>query len=115
HAHIDHSGLLPKLVAEGFKGPIHATDATCKLLELMLLDSAHIQEKDAEWENKWRARLGKSPVKPLYTRIDTERMLKQRQAQTYGEPFVAAPGVTVTFYYDDDTLGSVIILVYVED
>lgn len=115
HAHIDHSGLLPKLVAEGFKGPIHATDATCKLLELMLLDSAHIQEKDAEWENKWRARLGKSPVKPLYTRIDSERMLKQRQAQTYGEPFEAAPGVTVTFHDAGHILGSAIVQADVED
>ena len=48
HAHIDHCGMLPRLVAEGFRGPIYATDATCELLELMLLDSAHIQEKDAE-------------------------------------------------------------------
>ncbi|MBA1262854.1 MBL fold metallo-hydrolase RNA specificity domain-containing protein [Stutzerimonas stutzeri] len=115
HAHIDHSGLLPKLVAEGFKGPIHATDATCKLLELMLFDSAHIQEKDAEWENKWRARLGKPPIKPLYTRIDTERMLTQRQAQSYGEPFEAAPGVTVTFHDAGHILGSAIVQTDVTD
>ena len=51
HAHIDHTGLLPRLVASGYRGPIFATDATCELMELMLLDSAHIQEKDAEWEN----------------------------------------------------------------
>src|SRR5690606_9974479 len=65
HAHIDHSGLLPKLVADGYRGPIFATEVTCDLMELMLLDSAHIQEKDAEWENKWRARQGKAAVKPL--------------------------------------------------
>ena len=115
HAHIDHSGLLPKLVAEGFKGPIHATDATCKLLELMLLDSAHLQEKDAEWENKWRARLGKPPIKPLYTRIDTERMLKQRQAHAYGDPFEAAPGFSVTFHDAGHILGSAIVQADVED
>src|SRR5690554_3711979 len=66
HAHIDHSGMLPRLVAEGFRGPIFATEATCELMELMLLDSAHIQEKDAEWENRWRARRGKKAIKPLY-------------------------------------------------
>src|SRR5690606_34051093 len=74
-----------------------------------------IQEKDAEWENKWRARLGKPPVKPLYTRIDTERMLKQRQAQAYGEPFLAAPGVTVTFHDAGHILGSAIVQADVED
>lgn len=115
HAHIDHSGLLPKLVAEGFKGRIHATEATCKLLELMLLDSAHIQEKDAEWENRWRARQGKPPIKPLYTRIDTERMLKQSQPQAYGSPFEAAPGVTITFFDAGHILGSAIVRADVED
>ncbi len=73
HAHLDHSGLLPRLAAEGFKGAIFATEATCELLELMLLDSAHIQEKDAEWENRWRNRIGKPSIKPLYTQADTER------------------------------------------
>ena len=115
HAHIDHSGLLPKLVAEGFRGAAHATEATCKLLELMLLDSAHIQEKDAEWENKWRARMGKTPITPLYTRVDTERMLKQRQSHAYGQPFEAAPGVTVTFHDAGHILGSAIVQADVED
>ena len=77
HAHIDHSGLLP-LVALGYRGPVHCTEATAELLELMLLDSAQIQEKDAEWENKWRARIGKPMVQPLYTRVDAERTLGQR-------------------------------------
>ncbi|WP_417779835.1 MBL fold metallo-hydrolase RNA specificity domain-containing protein [Stutzerimonas xanthomarina] len=115
HAHIDHSGLLPKLVAAGFKGPIHVTEATGKLLELMLLDSANIQEKDAEWENRWRARLGKPPIKPLYTRVDTERMLAQRQPHAYGEAFEAAPGVSVHFFDAGHILGSAIVQVDVED
>ncbi|UPQ83991.1 MBL fold metallo-hydrolase [Pseudomonas knackmussii] len=115
HAHIDHSGLLPKLVASGFKGPIHATDSTCKLVELMLLDSASIQEKDAEWENKWRARLGKPAIKPLYTRIDAERMLKLRQPHAYGEPFEAAPGVNVTLFDAGHILGSAIVQADVDD
>ncbi|WP_404440532.1 MBL fold metallo-hydrolase RNA specificity domain-containing protein [Stutzerimonas chloritidismutans] len=115
HAHIDHSGLLPKLVASGFKGPIHATDSTCKLVELMLLDSASIQEKDAEWENKWRARLGKPAIKPLYTRIDAERMLKLRQPHAYGEAFEAAPGVNVTLFDAGHILGSAIVQADVDD
>ena len=114
HAHIDHSGLLPKLVASGFKGPIHATDATCKLVELMLLDSAHIQEKDAEWENKWRARLGKPAIKPLYTRADTERMLAQRRPHAYDEAFEAAPGIVVTLFDAGHILGSAIVQVDVQ-
>jgi len=115
HAHIDHSGLLPKLVAAGFKGPIHVTEATGKLVELMLLDSANIQEKDAEWENRWRARLDKPAIKPLYTRVDTERMLAQRQPHAYGEAFEAAPGVSVSFFDAGHILGSAIVQVDVED
>ncbi|ANF26450.1 MBL fold metallo-hydrolase RNA specificity domain-containing protein [Stutzerimonas stutzeri] len=115
HAHIDHSGLLPKLVAAGFKGPIHVTEATGKLVELMLLDSANIQEKDAEWENRWRARLDKPAIKPLYTRVDTERMLAQRQPHAYGEAFEAAPGVSVNFFDAGHILGSAIVQVDVED
>jgi metallo-beta-lactamase family protein len=115
HAHIDHSGLLPKLVAAGFNGPIHATDATCKLVELMLLDSASIQEKDAEWENKWRARLGKPAIQPLYTRIDAERMLKLRQPHAYGETFEAAQGISVTLFDAGHILGSAIVQADVEE
>ncbi len=115
HAHIDHSGLLPRLVAAGYRGPIHATAATCQLLELMLLDSASIQEKDAEWENKWRARLGKPAVKPLYTRVDTERMLKQRTPHAYAEAFEAAPGITVTLFDAGHILGSAIVQMDIVD
>jgi len=63
HAHIDHSGLLPRLVSEGYRGRIHCTDATAELLELMLLDSAQIQEKDAEWEEQM-ARSHRQAVDP---------------------------------------------------
>ncbi|MGK9065240.1 MBL fold metallo-hydrolase RNA specificity domain-containing protein [Stutzerimonas chloritidismutans] len=115
HAHIDHSGLLPKLVASGYRGPIHATTATCQLLELMLLDSATLQEKDAEWENRWRARLNKPPIKPLYTRADSERMLLQREPHEYGAAFEVAPGVSVTLFDAGHILGSAIVQVDVLD
>ncbi|PTU75388.1 MBL fold metallo-hydrolase RNA specificity domain-containing protein [Pseudomonas mangrovi] len=115
HAHIDHTGLLPKLVADGFRGPIFATEVTCDLMELMLLDSAHIQEKDAEWENKWRLRQGKAAVKPLYTVADTERMLGQRQALNYGQPTEIAPGVELTYHEAGHILGSAIVELVVQD
>ncbi|MBE7373628.1 MBL fold metallo-hydrolase RNA specificity domain-containing protein [Pseudomonas lopnurensis] len=115
HAHIDHSGLLPRLVALGYRGPVHCTDATAELLELMLLDSAQIQEKDAEWENKWRARIGKPTIQPLYTRVDAERMLAQRAPHRYGETVEVAAGVSVTFHDAGHILGSSIVQMDVQD
>ena len=115
HAHLDHSGLLPRLVASGFRGPIFATHATSELIELMLLDSAHIQEHDAEWENKWRARLGKPEVKPLYNTVDTERALKRRQPLPYGEAHEVAPGISVTFHNAGHILGSAIVELEIHD
>lgn len=115
HAHLDHSGLLPRLVASGFRGPIFATPATCELIELMLLDSAHIQEHDAEWENKWRARLGKPEVKPLYNTVDTERALKRRQPLPYGQAHEVAPGISVTFHNAGHILGSAIVELEIHD
>ncbi|NHC11250.1 MULTISPECIES: MBL fold metallo-hydrolase RNA specificity domain-containing protein [Stutzerimonas stutzeri group] len=115
HAHIDHSGLLPRLVSEGYRGRIHCTDATAELLELMLLDSAQIQEKDAEWENKWRARIGKPLIQPLYTREDAERALSQREPHSYAETFEVAPGVRITFHDAGHILGSAIVQADVTD
>ncbi|MCE4070058.1 MULTISPECIES: MBL fold metallo-hydrolase RNA specificity domain-containing protein [Pseudomonas] len=109
HAHLDHSGLLPRLAKEGYKGPIYATESCCDLLELMLMDSAHIQEKDAEWENKWRARLGKPPVKPLYTVEDASRALNQRRRVSYGSTVDVARGIRVTFHNAGHILGSAIV------
>ncbi|MBX9764735.1 MAG: MBL fold metallo-hydrolase [Pseudomonadaceae bacterium] len=115
HAHIDHTGLLPKLSAAGYRGPIFATEASSELMELMLLDAAFIQEKDAEWENKWRARMGKSAVKPLYTIADAEQALKQRRPLAYGSPCQVAKGVEVTFHDAGHILGSAIVEMTVQD
>ncbi len=109
HAHIDHSGLLPRLVAEGYRGDIYITDATSELLEVMLLDAAHIQEKDTEWENRWRARRGKSPVKPIYVTGDAQLVLKQRHPISYNQTVEILKGVELRFYDAGHIIGSAIV------
>ena len=76
HAHIDHSGLLPLLYKNGFRGALYATRETCSLSEIMLRDSAHIQETEAEWANRKAARAGDEQVTPKYTVQDAEETVK---------------------------------------
>ena len=76
HAHIDHSGRIPKLYNEGFSGPIYAHKATCDLCGIMLPDSGHIQEMESQWKNKKRLRKGEQEVPPLYTAEDAIRCLE---------------------------------------
>ena len=85
HAHIDHSGRLPLLVKQGFRGKIYATEMTCRLLRIMLLDSAHIQESDAMYENRKGKRAGKDEIEPLYTIGDAETALERLQPLEYGQ------------------------------
>lgn len=115
HAHLDHSGLLPRLAKEGYSGPIYATESCCDLLELMLMDSAHIQEKDAEWENKWRTRLNRPPVKPLYTLEDASRALNLRRRVSYGSTVEVARGIRVTFHNAGHILGSAIVEIEIHE
>ena len=83
HAHIDHSGLLPILYQKGYDGPIHATAATCRLSEIMLLDSAGIQESEAEWQNRKAERSGLDPVEPLYTTEDAQRAISRHSGYSF--------------------------------
>ena len=97
HAHIDHSGKLPALVAQGFRGPIYATEAARRLCGIMLRDSAHIQEFEAEWRNRKAQRAGEPPYVPLYTMKDAEAALKQFCGCDYNAPVEIFPGVRVSF------------------
>lgn len=109
HAHIDHSGLLPRLVAEGYRGPIYCTEATSELLEVMLMDAAHIQEKDTEWENRWRARRGKRAIAPIYVSSDAERVLGQRHPVGYEQCTQILPGVELKLHDAGHIIGSAIV------
>ena len=106
HAHIDHSGLLPRMAKENFTGPVYCTDPTRDLIGIMLLDSAHIQEMEAEWANRKRARRGGHPIDPLYTREDAEKVTGQIKGLSYNAPFEPAPGVRVTYRDAGHILGS---------
>lgn len=107
HAHIDHSGLLPKLVKHGFSGPIYATEPTCDLLDFMLRDSAKIQMSNTERWNRKRQRKGLEPVEPLYTDVDAENTLRLlRPIGGYEEWFEPAPGIRIRFWNAGHILGS---------
>jgi len=106
HAHIDHSGNLPHLVKDGFRGPIYTTAATAHLGNIMLLDSGHIHEYDAEYLNKKRRQQGKDPIEPLYTQEDAARVAPLFQAQGYRESFQPLPGVEAQLVDAGHILGS---------
>lgn len=106
HAHIDHSGLLPKLTKAGFLGPIYTTPATKQLLEFMLRDSAFIQESNTERQNRKLERRGQPLVEPLYTIEDAETTLRQIRTYEYETWFEPKPGVRCRFWNAGHLLGS---------
>lgn len=106
HAHIDHSGLLPLLSKNGFAGEVHATNGTCNLCRIMLLDSAHIQESEAEWRSRKAERRGEDPVEPLYDTADAQALIKQLCGHDYDERFTLFEGVEVRFADAGHLLGS---------
>jgi metallo-beta-lactamase family protein len=106
HAHIDHSGNLPNLCKQGFRGNIHCTFATRDLCTLMLEDSAHIALSDAEYVSKVRAKHGQPPVEPIYSPEDAEKAIRQFVAVGYDRSTPVSDGVTVTFRDAGHILGS---------
>jgi metallo-beta-lactamase family protein len=118
HAHIDHSGLLPRLAALGFRGSIHTTSATADLLEVMLADSAHIQEKEAEWVNRHRhrsRRFSRRSLAPLYTVNQARECQKQVNKVAFDAEFSPHPLVRARFRDAGHILGSASIEVWVTE
>ena len=115
HAHIDHSGLVPKLVKEGFQGRIFATRATVDLCSVMLPDSAHIQEMDTEWINKKNKKEGLDPVEPLYTQPDAEAAVQQFVPVKYDDVVEIVPSVMARFRDAGHILGSSFIELWIEE
>ncbi len=115
HAHIDHSGLLPRMVQNGFRGKIYTTPPTRDLMDIMLMDSAHIQEMEADWKNKKRQRWGEKGEGPLYTQADARGTIPLIVTQPYNQPFHPFPGVQVTFRDAGHILGSSIVEIFVDD
>ena len=106
HAHIDHSGKLPFLVAHGYDNPIYSTEATRQLCDIMLLDSAHIQEFEAEWRNRKGKRAGKEEYVPLYTTEDAQKTSTLFKSTGYGKELKIFDGITISFTDAGHLLGS---------
>jgi len=116
HAHIDHSGLLPRIVQKGFHGPIYATEPTGDLVKILLLDSAHIQEVEASWKIKKMQRSGGSPdVKPLYTVKDAQAVAPLIKTKTYENIFSPANGIKANFRDAGHILGAAILELFIEE
>jgi metallo-beta-lactamase family protein len=115
HAHIDHIGNLPNLVKQGFDGPIYAQKATADLTDVMLRDSAHIQESDAAFINKRLEKRGEELVEPLYNMADAGEACKYLVQKDYQETFEVFPGITATYVEAGHILGSTAIILDVEE
>lgn len=111
HAHIDHSGLLPLMTAKGFKGQIFCTTATAQLCNVMLRDSAHIQEQEATWKNRKAKRADQEEVVPIYTMDDVERTLRLFVPCNYGEEIRLNDDITICFHDAGHLLGSAYITI----
>ena len=115
HAHIDHSGRIPKLYKEGYRNKIYAQKATCDLCAIMLPDSGHIQEQESEWKNRKRMRKGEEPREPLYTAEEAARCLEIFEPVKYDEIIEITPQIHARFNDAGHMLGSSIIELWVEE
>lgn len=115
HAHIDHSGMVPKLYKDGFKGTVYATDVTCDLCNIMLRDSAHIQELEAEWRSRKSIRAGGDPVEPVYSTQDAVGAIGLFRRCNYGDTIQAGEGVTIRFTDIGHLLGSACIEIWLNE
>lgn len=115
HAHIDHSGRIPKLYNEGYRNQVIATKATCDLCSIMLPDSGHIQEMEVEWKNRKRERKGEKPLPPLYTAEDAAKSLEIFRGVHYDEIIEVTPDIHVRFNDAGHMLGSAIIEVWIQE
>lgn len=115
HAHLDHSGLLPKLVKDGFKGRIILTSATRDLLEIMLYDSAHIQESDSLWITKKALRAGKPPVYPIYNRDDVQKVIPLCEPRPYNQLYHLGHGIKYRLLDAGHILGSCTLELWYQD
>jgi len=115
HAHLDHSGRLPRLIAEGYSGRLYMTYPTSELLEIMLKDAASLQQRDTEWENKRRRRAGKKEIEPLYDIDDVETTLALCDGFRYGQRHEIADGVEVCFRDAGHILGSSIVEIFITE
>ncbi len=115
HAHIDHTGMLPRLYKDGFRGKIYATDVTCDLCNIMLRDSAHIQESEAEWRSRRSQRAGAEPVEPVYNMQDALGAISLFIACPYGKVVQAEDGVSLRFTDIGHLLGSACIELWLSE
>lgn len=115
HAHIDHSGLIPKLVSDGYKGKIYCTPATRELATVLLEDSAGIQEDDIKYANKIRVSRGQPPLKPLYTEADARAAADRFHVVDYGDWFPIGDGVDLMFTDAGHIIGSAAVHLRISD
>jgi metallo-beta-lactamase family protein len=113
HAHLDHIGYLPKLVKQGFSGPIYCTEATAELAKILLLDSGKLQEEEAEYARKKGYSRHDNPL-PLYTQEDAEAVFPKFVPQEFETPFSIHPRLTVTYYHAGHILGAAITKIVVK-
>ena len=115
HAHIDHSGNLPNLVKQGFKGPIYCTHPTADLLSYMLRDSAYIQEREVEYVNRKHMERGEELIEPLYTAEDAEETIPMAHGVAYEECVKIFDGIEVCFHEAGHILGSAVVVFTIHD